>query len=83
MLILDEGLGQLDALREQAVLELLHAHKDGRIVILVTHRLPTARKADRILLVADGRVAEAGTHDELVALEDGRYRRFWEVQMQA
>jgi ABC-type multidrug transport system fused ATPase/permease subunit len=83
VLILDEGLGQLDALREQAVLELLHAHKDGRIIILVTHRLPTARKADLILLVADGRVAEAGTHEELVALEDGRYRRFWEVQMQA
>jgi len=83
VLILDEGLAQLDALREQAVMDLLHEHKARRIVILVTHRLPTARKADRILVVADGRVAEAGTHEELVTLEDGVYRRFWDVQMRA
>ncbi|MBU1068283.1 ABC transporter ATP-binding protein/permease [Myxococcota bacterium] len=81
VLILDEGTNQLDALREQAVLELLHEHKRGRIVILVTHRLPAARKADRIVLIADGRVAEAGTHAELMSLPDGRYRNFWEVQM--
>ncbi len=81
VLILDEGTNQLDALREQAVLELLHEHKRGRIVILVTHRLPAARKADRIVLIADGRVAETGTHEELMSLPDGRYRNFWEVQM--
>ncbi len=81
VLILDEGINQLDALREQAVMELLHEHKVNRIVVLVTHRLPAARKADRIVLIADGRVAESGTHEELMSVADGRYRNFWDVQM--
>jgi ABC-type multidrug transport system fused ATPase/permease subunit len=36
-------------------------------VLVIAHRLTTARRADRILVVEAGRIVEVGTHAELVA----------------
>jgi ABC-type glutathione transport system ATPase component len=34
---------------------------------MITHRLPTIRRADTILVLHEGLVVEQGTHDDLLA----------------
>ncbi|SFO39671.1 ATP-binding cassette, subfamily B [Actinomadura madurae] len=64
--ILDEPTAALDPTAEAGFLR--HLRRDGgpRTVVLVTHRLDSARIADRILVMRDGRLAEEGTHEELL-----------------
>jgi ATP-binding cassette subfamily C protein len=45
---------------------------DGRTVIVIAHRLTTARQADRVALVDGGAIVEIGTHARLLAA-GGRY----------
>ena len=79
--ILDEGTNQLDAERELSILQLLEQIKREATVIVITHRMTTARKADNILVLDEGRIVERGAHEELVGLEGGLYRHFWEIQV--
>lgn len=75
ILILDEPTASLDAETEARVIARLTEWARGRIVLLVTHRLSTARLADRLVVLQDGRVQEIGTPEELLLRPDGTYRR--------
>jgi ABC-type multidrug transport system fused ATPase/permease subunit len=81
LLVLDEPASALDALAEQELyrrfLELSH----GKTMLLISHRLGSARLADRILFLQQGRVIEEGTHDELLA-RGGSYAELYELQAQ-
>ncbi len=79
LLIWDEPTAALDARAEHAVYESLRRIAGGRTVVLITHRLASARGADRIYLLHDGELVEQGTHDELLAA-DGRYAELYALQ---
>ncbi|MEU8119513.1 ABC transporter ATP-binding protein [Spirillospora sp. NPDC049024] len=64
--ILDEPTAALDPTAEVGFLRHLRHDAGPRTVVLVTHRLDSARVVDRILMVRDGRLAEEGTHEELL-----------------
>jgi len=49
------------------------------MVVLITHRLASVRRANRIYVLDQGRVAEHGTHDELMA-RNGRYAELYRLQ---
>jgi ATP-binding cassette subfamily B protein len=68
IVVMDEPAASLDAPGERDLFERLHALGGDRIVVFVSHRFATVRKADRILVLLDGRVAESGTHAELMGL---------------
>ena len=50
-----------------------------RMVVFISHRFATVRRADQILVILDGRVVERGTHDDLMAL-GGVYSELYSIQ---
>jgi putative ABC transport system ATP-binding protein len=60
LLLADEPTGEVDAVNEQLVLELLQQRAErGRGVLLVTHSTRAALAADRVLQLRDGSIVDA------------------------
>lgn len=69
--LLDEATCHLDARAEERA-EQAFAARPGGTLVVVAHRISSARRADRVLMM-DGRDTAYGTHDELVRCS-ARYR---------
>ncbi|UCZ56581.1 thiol reductant ABC exporter subunit CydD [Desulfurispirillum indicum] len=69
LVVLDEPTAGLDGENERLIMEGLKGLAAGRTMMMLTHRLDTARLADRIVVMDRGRIVEAGSHAELMALE--------------
>jgi ATP-binding cassette, subfamily B, bacterial len=79
LLVLDEPTAALDALSEDNLLTLISSLRRDHPVVLITHRLATARRAYRIVFLADGHVLGEGPHYELLnSCPD--YRERYELQ---
>lgn len=74
VLVLDEPTAQLDLATEARLAAALAQLRVGRTVLLVAHRLTTARDADRLALLDRGRLMEQGRPAELAAA-NGPYAR--------
>jgi ATP-binding cassette subfamily B protein len=88
LVIADEPTAALDARAEHAVFAALRGlaapgqSADGRITVLVTHRLANVRHADQILVLERGRLTEHGTHEQLMARR-GTYHDLFTLQARA
>jgi ATP-binding cassette subfamily B protein len=78
-LILDEATSRLDLLTEDLVNRGLAVAGRQRSVLLIAHRLQSARRADRIVVLRRGEIRESGRHEELLQ-RGGLYARFWRLQ---
>jgi ATP-binding cassette subfamily B protein len=76
---MDEPAAALDALAERDLFERLALLGRDRMVVFISHRFATVRRADQILVLLDGRVAERGAHEELMAL-GGVYAELYSIQ---
>src|SRR5262249_28665605 len=79
ILVLDEPASALDALAELEVYRQFLDLSAGKTVLLISHRLGSARLADRIILLHQGRIVQSGTHDELMAI-GGPYAELYAMQ---
>ena len=66
LLLLDEPSAGLDLENERLIMASLARLQNSRTVIMLTHRLDTARLADRIAVMADGMIIEQGSHRQLL-----------------
>jgi len=80
VLLLDEVTASLDGKTEGALVEGLRDRLADRTVLVVTHRLATARAADRIALLDEGVIRAHGPARELLA-SDGRLIRLFGGQV--
>ena len=79
VLVLDEPTAALDAKAEVEVYKRFRDMSKGKSVLLISHRLGSARLADRIVFLDDGRIVEEDTHDELMDLT-GAYAELYSIQ---
>jgi len=66
ILILDDSLSAVDTHTEERILSALRSIRQGRTVLIVSHRVSSVKDADHIIVLEDGRIAERGTHEQLV-----------------
>ena len=79
ILILDEPTASLDPEAEDELFKMLGAIKNNKILIMISHRMYSARLSDQIILLSQGKVIEQGTHLELVA-QGGAYAKMYNLQ---
>jgi ABC-type multidrug transport system fused ATPase/permease subunit len=79
VLILDPPTGAIDAGAEVQIFNDLRAEYRDKTLLVVSHRLSTARNADSIVVLDDGRIVERGSHEQLLA-RGGRYATMLALQ---
>ena len=79
LLVLDEPTSALDALAEVEVYRQFLELSSNKSVLLISHRLGSARLADRVVFLKNGEIVEQGTHDELVQA-GGAYSELFAMQ---
>ena len=79
ILVLDEPTAAMDARAEAEVFEQFRELAHSRMVILISHRFSTVRRADQILVIQQGEILERGTHEELMAA-NGHYAQLFLLQ---
>lgn len=66
LIIFDEATSYMDSHSEQKVHDAMNKLMEGRLSIIIAHRLSTVRDCDDIILLRDGIIRESGSHLELV-----------------
>lgn len=76
LLLLDEATGAMDRETEAQVLSVLQRLKEDAGIVMVTHRVQSAKYADRVYVIQDGAVQASGPPAEL-ATGDNLFARAW------
>jgi ATP-binding cassette, subfamily B, multidrug efflux pump len=79
LLLLDDALSAVDTDTEARILAALRQQRQGRSVVVASHRLSTLQDADHTLVLRHGQITEQGHHGALLA-QGGWYARQWQVQ---
>lgn len=79
VLILDEPTVGLDALTEEAIMATIDNLREGRTIILITHRLTGLKSMEKIVVLESGRMVEQGSQEELLK-QEGLFYQLWHLQ---
>jgi len=66
ILILDEALSSLDSEIENRIHSNIEMQREGKVTIVITHRLSSMINANKIYVIDNGAIVETGTHKELM-----------------
>ncbi|WP_300457757.1 ABC transporter ATP-binding protein [Desulfobacula sp.] len=73
LIIFDEATSYMDSQSEQKVHDAMKKLMQGRLSIIIAHRLSTVKECDTIILLREGAIREKGSHQELVELKGEYY----------
>lgn len=76
LLLLDEATSAMDRNTEKFIFEILKKIKSEMAIILVTHRIQTAKEADTIYVLENGIISSQGNHHELLKTKN-LYSQTW------
>lgn len=79
LMILDEPTSNVDPKAEEEIFKNIIEVTKDQILILVSHRFSTVRRADKIMLLEAGQLAEMGTHEQLLD-KQGIYAKLFTLQ---
>lgn len=79
IVILDEPTSNVDPKAEEEIFETIIKKVKNQVLILISHRFSTVRRAERILVINRGAIVEQGTHQELMK-KNGDYARLFKLQ---
>ncbi len=72
LIIFDEATSYMDSQSEIQVHDAMNKLMQGRLSIIIAHRLSTVRECDQILVLKQGKIMEQGSHGQLAA-QNGEY----------
>lgn len=79
VIILDEPTSNVDPKAEEEIFEKVIELAKEKILILISHRFSTVRRADKIILFENGKMAEEGTHETLMK-KNKSYAKLFNLQ---
>jgi ATP-binding cassette subfamily B protein len=79
IIVLDEPTSSLDPRAEDDVIRKFRILAEGKIAIIISHRLSTVTAVDSIYFIKDGRIVQSGSHRALMQ-QGGEYARLFEIQ---
>ena len=77
--ILDEPTSNVDPKSEEEIFNEITRFVKGKILILISHRFSTVRRANKICVMDKGKIIEEGSHEKLMK-ERGVYAELFELQ---
>ncbi len=79
ILILDEPTSNVDPQAEEDIFNKVLKLGKEKILIFISHRFSTVRRADKIILLEKGAISEQGSHEQLMKL-GGKYAHLFNLQ---
>ncbi|WP_319576917.1 ABC transporter ATP-binding protein [uncultured Desulfobacter sp.] len=79
LIIFDEATSYMDSQSEVNIHDAMKKLMQGRLSIIIAHRLSTVKSCDHILVLRDGQIIEQGSHEQL-SRAGGEYARLLEKE---
>lgn len=79
ILIFDDSLSAVDTETDLKIRQALKQKAGTCTMMIITHRITTAKDADRIIVFEDGKITNIGTHEQLIQVPC-LYQTIWKIQ---
>ena len=81
VLVLDEPSSNLDPKTESTIFENLKKVTEGKLTVLISHRLSNIALADWVIVLENGKIIEQGSQEQLLN-QNGLYAELYQCQKQ-